>query len=293
MFVTTLLFAAILQQCPGYTGPVDGTIHSCGQAYRLICSRSGTPANCTEKRGAEVDHFEVRDEHGQVAFEKSIHDDELFSDVAPSATGYAGRQQIFSVSVEKRTSRDHELYSAWYVYYFNSTPSGLVAFQPALGCASGSRTSLPAVLGNPSSFPPSGVALGCEFDTSYFRFTAELYFDFVRLRVVPAPSNETFPVELSVEAPTTSTLRIYRDHRENAVPSGVRVAPGQRTRILAAWVPILLKPSEDFETVSYDPNELWLEIELKSGDKKFEKFWIHGSKSFQIIGLRPAGNPPS
>lgn len=293
MLVTTLLFAAILQQCPEYTGPVDGTIHSCGHAYRLICSRSGTPANCSEKRGAEVDHFEVRDEHGQVVFEKSIHDGELFSDVVPSGTGYAGRQQIFTVSVEKGTSPNHELYSAGYVYYFNSTPSGLIAFQPALGCASGSRTSEPAVLGNPSSFPPSGVALGCEFDTGYFRFTGELYFDFARLRVVPASSNETFPVELSVEAPTTSALRIYRDHRENAVASDVRVAPGQRTRILAAWVPILLKPSKDFETVSYDPNELWLEIKLKSGDKRFEKFWIRGSKSFQIIGLHPAGNPPS
>jgi len=68
MFLATLLFAAALQQCGTYNGPADGAIHVCGHAYKLICTRSGSPSDCYAHGAAEVDHFEVRDENGRALF---------------------------------------------------------------------------------------------------------------------------------------------------------------------------------------------------------------------------------
>src|ERR1039458_6634757 len=83
MFLATLLFAAALQQCGTYNGPADGAIHVCGHAYKLICTRSGSPSDCNAVAhgGTEVDHFEVRDENGRVLFERNASGEQIFTDI--------------------------------------------------------------------------------------------------------------------------------------------------------------------------------------------------------------------
>jgi hypothetical protein len=132
------------------------------------------------------------------------------------------------------------------------------------------------------------MALGCEFDAGYFRFTAELEFDWDRHQIVPVPTGgRVFHVGGSSEeiskAATVSTLHVYRDRDENAPQFTIRIAHGQATRLLAAWVPVLLRTSDGVAIASYDADKLWLQIELKNKTR-----WIRGDESFRAIGLHPA-----
>ncbi len=286
MHLAILLLAAALQPCSTYSGPDDGAIHVCGHTYRLICTRSGSPSDCVGTAGgpAEVDHFEVRDEHGRVAFERSVSDEQLFAGIGVSETGYPDHPQLFTVSVERQADANDRVSSNSYTYYFDATPSGLTAFQPALSCGEGTGT----MLSNLNLWPPGGMALGCEFDAGYFRFTAKLEFDWDRHQIVPTPTDGgAFHVggsaEISAKAATFSTLRIYRDHDKNAPQFSIRIARGQATPVVAAWVPVLLRSSRDVAIASYDPGKLWLQIELKN-----QTGWIRGDESFRAIGLHHA-----
>jgi hypothetical protein len=283
MFAATLLFAAALQQCGRYSGPADGTIHVCGHSYKLVCTRSGSPSECTASAvgPAEVDHFEVRDEQGRVVFERSGSREQLFTGIGVSASGYPDHPQLFTVSVERQTRANDRVSSISYTYYFDATPSGLTAFQPALSCGEGTGT----MLSNQNLWPPGGMAVGCELDAGYFRFTAELVFDWDSHRIVPTPTaGRTFHVgssaELSAKATAVSTLRVYRDHDKNAPQATIPIARGQATRLGAAWVPILLRTSGDVAIATYDPEELWLQLKLKD-----RTGWIRGSESFRDVGL--------
>jgi hypothetical protein len=289
MLLGTLLMAAALLQCNTYNGPADGAIHVCGHAYKLICTRSGSPSECNGTAGgpAEVDHFEVRDEQGRVVFERTVSGQQIFTDVGLSDTGYPDHPQLFAVSAERQTDANDRVSSISYVYYFHATPSGLVAFQPAaLSCGEGTGTEL----GNLNVWPPGGIALGCEFNAGYFRFTAELEFDWDRHQIVPATTaGRMFHVggsaEIWAKATTVSTLRVYRDRDKNATQFTIRIARGQATRLLAAWVPVLLRTSGDVAIASYDPDNLWLQIELKN-----QKGWILGDENFRAIGLHHAAS---
>jgi hypothetical protein len=280
MLLATLLFAAALQQCGTDNGPADGAIHVCGHSYKLVCTRSGSSSDCHEvaHAPAEVDHFEVRDENDKVVFERSASGKQIFTDLGISETGYPGHPQLFTVSVERQTNADDR---TWYVYYFHPTPAGLTAFRSALSCGEGSGT----MLSNLNLWPPGGMAVGCEFDAGYFRFTAELEFDFDHHQIVSNPTGDRlFHVgdsdKISAKAATVTALRVYRDHEKNARQFTVRIARGQVTPLLAAWVPVLLRTSGDVAIASYDPDKLWLQVELKH-----QTVWIRSDESFRAIGL--------
>jgi hypothetical protein len=137
-------------------------------------------------------------------------------------------------------------------------------------------------------WPPGGIALGCKFNAGYFRFMVELEFDWDRHQIVPATAaGRVFHVGGSAEIParatTASTLRVYRDHDKNATQFTIRIVRGQATRLLAAWAPVLVRTSGDVAIASYDPDKLWLQIELKN-----QKGWILGDESFRAIGLHDA-----
>ncbi len=284
MFPATLFIAAVLWQCSPYTGPSDGAIHICGHAYKLTCTRSGSPSDCIGSAlgPAEVDRFEVRDEQGRVVVEKSVSGDQVFTNVGVSSTGYPDHPQLFAVSVQRQANTSGRASSISYTYYFHATPPGLAAFQPAaLSCGEGTEK----MLGNLDEWPPGGMALGCQFDAGYFRFTSELEFDWDRHQIVPASTGGgVFLAGGSGDSParaaTVSTLRVYRNHDKNAAQFTIRLARGQATRLLAAWAPVVLRASGDVGIVSYDPDEVWLHVGLKN-----RTGWIRGDKSFRAIGL--------
>jgi len=287
MLLATLLFAAALQQCSPYTGPNDGAIHVCGHAYKLTCTRFGSPTDCEGNAHghAEVDHFEVRDERGGVVFERNVSADQILTDVGISETGYPDHPQLFAVSVERQTNADGNAPSISYVYYFHATSSGLIAFQPAaLSCAEGTQT----MLANLNVWPPGGMVVGCKFLAGYFRFTVELEFEWDRHQIVAVQTGDSaFHVGgstgNSTKAAAVSTLHVCQDHDKNAPQFTIRIARGQVTRLLAAWVPIVLRTTGDVGIVSYDPDKLWLQIELKN-----QRGWIRGDAGFRAIGLHHA-----
>ena len=147
------------------------------------------------------------------------------------------------------------------------------------------------MLSNLNLWPPGGMAVGCEFDAGYFRFTAELEFDFDHHQIVSNPTGgRSFRVggsdKISAKATTVAALRVYRDHDENARQFTISIARGQATRLLAAWAPVLLRTSGDVAVASYDPDKLWFQIELKN-----QTVWIRGNESSRAIGLHPAVAP--
>jgi hypothetical protein len=287
MFFASLLFAVGLQQCGPYNGPSDGAIHLCGHAYKVICTRSGSPADCEDSEAfpAQVNHFEVRDENGRIVFASSVSAGQLFTRIFISGAGYPGHPHLLTVDVERQTNEADQISSTHYQLYLASTPSGLVAFQPALSCGEGRIQ----MLSNPAVWPPAGIALGCQFDAGYFRFVAMLEFDFDRHQIILGPNkvlNLSGPAEMSAETIAASALRVYKNHEENAPRFTIALARGQTTKLLAAWAPVLLRSSADVAVTSYDPEKLWLQIELKN-----EKVWIRGGESFQAIGLHLASGP--
>jgi hypothetical protein len=112
-----------------------------------------------------------------------------------------------------------------------------------------------------------------------------LEFDFDHHQIVSNPTRgRLFHVgdsdKVSAKAATVTALRVYRDHDKNARQFTVRIARGRVTPLLAAWVPVFLRTSGDVAIASYDPDKLWLQVELKN-----QTVWIRSDESFRAIGL--------
>jgi hypothetical protein len=287
MSVLPLLLGLAFQSFAG-TGALDGSVHVGGHAYRVVCSRSGSPTACVGSRAypTAVDRFEVLDENNQVQFNQNASEGEIFTDVFEGSTGYSGHQQLFKINVVTQRL-DGIPSSIQYSYFFLATPEGIRAFRPVLTCGGGSGVSL----GNPALWPPMGIALGCDFNAGYIGFTVVLTFDPDELRVVIPPKPKIFHAYPATGAPYDTLLpradhsaRIstYPDHDPNAQPTTIIIVGGQTTRVLGAWCPISLQTdSRGRAVVNYDASNLWIQIELNGS-----KHWIHSDHDLRAIGLQ-------
>jgi hypothetical protein len=284
MLLALFLVAASLQQCPDYIGRDDGKLHTCGHAYKLVCSQFGVAKDCEGDMVSgppAIDHFQVFDERGAVVFARNFPR-QTFANVGVSGNGYPGRPQFFTVEVQERTGPVANASTITYTYYFETTSSGLVPFTPAISCGRGGSTEL----ANSDLWPPSGIALACEFNADYFRFMVELEFDFHSHRIVLSKQNSVLPLggydlEPVFRPALSSPLMAYRDHDPTSSQERVNIIAGDAIRLLGAWTPISLHESGDISTVIYDRKNVWLQAEQEK-----RKFWLHGAESFQAIGLQ-------
>jgi hypothetical protein len=282
------LFLGLAFQSFAGTGALNGSIHVGGHAYRLVCSRSGSPVACVGSRAypTAVDQFEVLDENNQVQFNQNAAEGEIFTDVFEGSTGYSGHQQLFKINVV--TQRSNGIPSTiQYSFLFLATPEGLRAFRPVISCGGGSAVEL----SNPALWPPMGIALGCDFDAAYIGFTAVLTYDPDELRVVIPPRPKIFHTYPAKGAPYDAVLpradhlariNAYPDHVPSAHPMMIAIVSGQTTRVLGAWCPISLETdTHGRAVVHYDASNLWIQIELDGSTH-----WIHGDRDFRAIGLQ-------
>jgi len=280
MLLVPVLLGMAFQPCAAYTGPTDGTIHACSHAYRLICTRSGAPTDCTGTQAfgpAVVDRFQILDETGHVIFERSSLGQELFTGIVSAEMGYPG-SELFMVGVSVTDKRKGRSSSRSYSYDFAVTPAGLELFSPATDCGEGEGR----LLSNP------GISRGCEFNTGYFRFIATLTYDSAHRQIELQPKPSGFPVFFAdggqppqSTAVRSTQIRGYSDHDQLAPSSTEVVRQGQLIGLRAAWSPISLDTSAGIAVVRYDPGDLWLQIELNGRTS-----WIRGDRDFQAIGLR-------
>src|SRR5216684_6676789 len=97
MALTSLLLLALLSAAPAQTSP-SATIRAAGHTYQLFCTREGELIQASETGLCEktdeggIQHFEVRNENGEVQFSQDATDGNAFSFVAIFGVANAGRE---------------------------------------------------------------------------------------------------------------------------------------------------------------------------------------------------------
>ncbi|MGA9527856.1 MAG: hypothetical protein WBS24_07065 [Terriglobales bacterium] len=287
MLLAPLVFIAMaLQQCASYAGPNDGALHVCGHAYKVDCSLAGSATPCigSKAKAAESDHFEVHEIGGAAVFARSLSGDQRFLDVGISGTGYPDHPQLLIVGAAIKGIKSGRLSS--FNQYFEASPLGLAPFAPVLSCENGNE----AMLANPNLAPPSGLTPACEFQAPSFRFLIELKFDFDQHRVVLAPEDKRLSLSSSLlflKATRDLRLRAYRDHNKGAEQVTIAMASAQRARVAGIWAPVEFRNGDNIGTVTYNDNDLWLQIKLKN-----RTAWIQNERNWRSIGLEPQNDLP-
>lgn len=266
-------------------------------AYRLSCDSHGQSTDCSVCMacgGADVDHFEIRDDSGKVQFQADSSPGEPVADVAMEAFSYADRAIEEVVTTQGAPAQPRRFRVT---YVFESTSSGLVPFNPPVATP---------CLGN--AFLASGIALSCDFDAGFFRFEVLLAISFDRHRIELMPNQEAFPAfpalgrRSSQRLSVSADLPMYLRHEKKAPQSIVKIEAGQvrsffqssstglkdaanQVVVISAWAPVSMKPASTSppvpETAIYDPNNVWLQVRVNG-----RTGWIHGLNSFHAIGLR-------
>jgi hypothetical protein len=279
-------------------------VRASGHTYQLFCSQEGELIRasetglCEKTESGGVQHFEVRNEAGEVQFFQDAPAGNSFTYVGIFSLANAGKE-ILDVDTSHDEIHGSDPKPAHLIYYFDPTPSGLVAFKPALVGVDGF-----AQLN-------SGLALSRTFNAGFFQFSVLLDFNVANHRIEILPDQIAFSAfaplgrQKSGPSPGSGEIKLYSSHDGGAPKTDIRIAPGhmvtwwqslnpgekpavgQVVTILAAWAPASLKPAdnapEGVQMVYYDWNNLWLQIQVAD-----HTGWIKGTSSFRMIGLEMA-----
>jgi hypothetical protein len=269
--------------------------------YELFCSQEGELIRasetglCQETESGGVQRFEVRNEDGELQFSQNAPAGDPFRYVGIFSVANAGRE-IFYVDISHDDIHATGTNSVHVIYYFDPTPSGLVAFDPPLVGVDG------------FAHLSTGTALSRTFNTGFFQFSILLDFNLLTHRIEIMPDQIAYsafpPVGRQKSGPsaTSGEIRLYSSHESAAPKADVRIVPGhvlkwwqsldpvekpaagQVITILAAWAPARLKPADNapdgVKMVYYDWNNLWLQIQVDD-----RTGWVKGTSSLHTIGL--------
>jgi hypothetical protein len=281
--------------------PSSATVRSGGHSYDLFCTQEGEvirPSEtglCEKTESGGVERFEIRNEDGELQFFQDAPAVNPFSYVGIFSVANAGRE-IFYVDTSHNDFHGGGPNPAHLIYYFDPTPSGLVAFNPPLVGVDGF-----AHLAN-------GLALSRTFNAGFFQFSVLLDFDVAAHRIEIMPDQIAFSAlpppgrDKSGPSSASGVLKIYNGHDSGTPPMDIRIQPGhlvtwwqslnpierpissQVVTILAAWAPASLRQAdnaaEGVRMVYYDWNNLWLQIQVDG-----RTGWIRGTSSYRLVGL--------
>ncbi len=261
----------------------------------MVASETGL---CGKTESGGVQHFEIRNEDGEVQFFQDAPGGNPFSYVGIFSIANAGRE-IFDVDTSHDDFPGSGAKPAHVIYYFDPTPNGLVPFRPALVGVDG------------FAHLSTGVALSRTFSAGFFQFSVLLDFNVVTHRIEIMPEQIVFSAsapsgrEKSGPSRASGEIKLFSNHDSGSPKMDIRIAPGhivtwwqsldlvekpasgQVVTILAAWAPASLKPAdnapEGVQMVYYDWNNLWLQIQVDD-----HTGWIKGTSSFRTIGLEMA-----
>jgi hypothetical protein len=279
----------------------SATVKAGGHTYQLFCSQEGELIRasetglCEKTESGGVQHFEVRNEAGEVQFFQDAPAGIPFSYVGIFSIANTGRE-IFDVDTSHDEIHGSSPKPAHLIYYFDPTPSGLVPFNPPLVGVDGFAQL------------SAGIALSRTFHAGFFQFSVLLDFNVATHRIEIMPDQIAFSAfppssrQKSGPSPASGEIKFYSSHDSAAPKADIRIAPshmvtwwqsfnpgekpaaGQVVTILAAWAPASLKPADNapdgVQMVYYDWNNLWLQIQVGN-----HTGWIKGTNSFRTIGL--------
>jgi hypothetical protein len=279
-------------------------VRASGHTYELFCSQEGELIRasetglCEKTESGGVQRFEIRDDTGEVQFFQDAPAGNPFSYVGIFSVENAGREILYV-----DTSHD-EIHGSGpnpthLIYYFDPTPSGLVAFNPPLVGVDG------------FAHLSTGIALSRTFNAGFFQFSVLLDFNVANHHIEIMPDQIAFPAfpppgrQKSGPSSAAGEIKIYSSHESGAPKTDMKIAAGhvvkwwqsldpgeklvagQVVKILAAWAPASLKPAdnapEGVRMVYYDWNNLWLQIQVDD-----RTGWIKGTSGFRMIGLEMA-----
>jgi hypothetical protein len=296
---TSLILLTLLSQVPGQTTS-SATVHASGHTYQLFCRQedeltlASETGLCEKTESGGLQRFEIRNEDGEVQFFQDAPDGNPFSYVGIFSIANADRE-ILDVDTS-HAETDGGQKPVHIIYYFDPTPTGLVAFNPPLVDVDGF-----AQLN-------TGIGLSRTFNAGFFQFSVLLGFNVSKHRIEIMPNQIAFSAlpplgrEKSGPSPASGEINMYSNHESGAPKADFRIAPshmvtwwqslnpierpasGQVVTILAAWAPASLRPAdnapEGVQMVYYDWNNLWLQIQVND-----HTGWIKGTSSFRTIGL--------
>jgi hypothetical protein len=279
----------------------SAAVKATGHTYQLYCTQEGElirPSEtgvCEKTASGGVQRFEVRNEDGELQFFQDAPAGNPFSYVGIFSVANAGRE-IFDVDTSHDVTSGGSPNPVHLIYYFDPTPSGLVAFNPPLLSVDG------------FAHVSTGLALSRTFNTGFFQFSVLLGFNMLTHRIEIMPDQVAFSafpplgVRKSGLSPASGEIKFYSGHDSTAPKTDVRIASGhmvtwwqshdpgekpaggQVVTILAAWAPASLKPADNapdgVNMVYYDWNNLWLQIQVDD-----HTGWIKGTGSLRTIGL--------
>ena len=300
MPLTSLVLLALLSPA-SLQASSSATVKASGHTYQLFCSQEGElilaseTGLCEKTESGGVQHFEVRNEAGEVQFFQDAPTGNPFQYVGIFSFANAGKE-ILDIDISHDEIHGSSPNPAHIIYYFDPTPSGLVAFNPPLEGLDGFAQL------------SAGIALSRTFDAGFFQFSVLLDFNVANHRIEIMPDQSAFSAfpplgqQKSGPSPASGEIKVYSGHDSAASKTDIRIAPGhvvkwwqslnpgekpaagQVVTILAAWAPASLKPAdnapEGVQMVYYDWNNLWLQIQVDD-----HTGWIKGTSSFRTIGL--------
>jgi len=303
MAFTTLVLLALLSAAPSQSAP-SATVMAGGHTYQLFCAQesellvASETGLCEKNETGGVQHFEVRNEDGEVQFSQDAPQGQPFTYVAIFGVANAGRE-VLDVDTAQDGNPAVSSKTTHLIYYFDPGPSHLIPFDPPMVGVDG------------FAHVDKGLALSRTFDTGYFQFSLLLGFNMGTHRIEIMPDQSVFsalpPPGRQKSGPVAGSgeLKLYSNHNLTAVKTPVQIKPGhaidwwqspglggkagasQVVTILSAWAPASLKPAdnapEGVKMVYFDWNNLWLQIEVDD-----HMGWIKGSASFRMIGLQMA-----
>jgi hypothetical protein len=300
MPLTSLILLALLSWVSGQASS-SATVKASGHTYQLFCSQEGELIRasetglCQATESGGVRRFEVRNEDGELQFFQDAPAGDPFRYVGIFSVANAGRE-IFYVDISHDDIHASNPSPAHLIYYFDPTPSSLVAFDPPLVGVDG------------FAHLTTGTALSRTFNTGFFQFSILLDFNLLTHRIEIMPEQIAYsafpPAGRQKSGPSAASgeIKLYSSHESAAPKTDIRIAPGhvlmwwqsldpveksaagQVVTILAAWAPASLKPADNapdgVKMVYYDWNNLWLQIQVDD-----HTGWIKGTSSLHTIGL--------
>jgi hypothetical protein len=304
-FAAVLLLTFLLAQGSAQSPPSSAIVPAGGHTYQIFCAQQGELIRasdtgiCQKTEAGGVERFEIRNEDGDVQFDRDAPADNPFNFVGMFSFS-GGQRKILDVETSHGEVHGNASSSGRVIYYFEPTAAGLVPFTPSLTDVDGF-----AQLG-------TGIALSRTFNAGFFQFSVLLGFDPAKHRIAILPDQPAFSAfpppgrQKAGPSPASGEIQLYANHDSSATKTDVRILPGhavtwwqspdlgekpvasQNVMILAAWAPATLKPADNapqgVQMVYFDWNNLWLQIEADD-----HTGWIRGANSFRRIGLEMAG----
>jgi hypothetical protein len=253
----------------------------------MQCDRQANSDPLPPECSADVDHVEVRHEAGQTQCQLNAPTGMLFGAVLLTGSRGALASGSSTREVERIRFITQQEPSNPIILACEVGPTGLIPFQPPVTCANCEDA-------NNGAF---GVLF--IFKNGYFGSMVSLKYDFTEHRIllneekvrsaIPLGTSRYGLPELerqtsSSTAGAEAVLNLYPEHADTAPFVPVKLSKGDKVDLLQSWAPVTMEPVDTrlspFQTVSYDENNAWLQINLNG-----QTGWIRGDANFSAIGL--------